>query len=813
MDSHHKAEDLASLIVRSASPAEVSAAIASVRSFLLSHPADRSRPFFSLAFPALICKLFGFDVSPSQKQALPLGWIDRFQDDEVSGNLYELLSPSGLLFSSIFSADRRSLVKFVFPIERLPEWVKVVLADDRYRPLLTELCPLFGSRIKQDSGQIQLNVFEYFMFWFAYYPVCKGRTESSGTVVPRKNKLFRLERWTSSLPVLHGGSRPPGTKTELSLYSRLLYAYLRAFVPTQRLSSSSYPYRSSLLHYSATEDSCLESRAEFLLYTFMHFWLIDNDFSPVPVNIQRSLGVSFALRAALDELPPVAGVGDVALLLFEYLNSDAMLYGDALDMETKASISTDVRHGHRFDPWNLLLRRPMYRYILRTLEFCPVGSSIRNVGEVFHLWTRYLEPWKINLRRYIDLDEKDRKAEEADRLRNQGYVGFSPKSNQLRNNREDENMNQPDNTYTPGWQGYVTSNYLFYTSLVVRFLNFAHKFLHVDVETVIQMTQKVLSILLSSGELLDLLKRLHVAYISKPVPGPSSSNDNLYKFVPSIRVQLQDWEDGLPSTGDAERSSSHENSSSSLKLFSDSEDGGKQLLQLLILRAETEVQSISGEKRLRCLQALQSLKSLVIILFGPAERFRGTTPEPVSLTPVREEVFTPKHPGVGKCTWDDVKYKGDWMRRPITDDEVAWMARILVRLSAWLNEILGLDQQGIRDTAFGCLNGPERGWRYVEVSANEAQISVRDAVRMLVCWVGSRLLMVGHAAQRLMRERDLRVNLRVMASKKVVADAPLRVSSERATTARGNMLWRTSGPGQVVSSRARRLLGASDRRE
>ncbi|CAN6477962.1 unnamed protein product [Victoria cruziana] len=771
MDSQRKAEDLASLMVRSSSPADVLAAIASVRSFLVSHPADRSRPFFSLAFPTLICKLFGFDVSPSQKQASPIGWIDRFRDDEVSGNLYELLLPSGLLFSSIFSADRRSLVKFVFPIERLPEWVKVVLANDRYRPLLPELCPLFGSRIKQDSGQIQLNVFEYFMFWFAYYPVCKGRTESSGALVTRKNKLFMLERWTASLPVLHGGSRPPGSKTELSIYSRLLYAYLRAFLPTQRLSSSPYPYRSSLLHYSSTEDSYLESRAEFLLHAFIHFWLVDNDFSPVPVNIQCSLGVSFALRAALDELPPVAGVGEVALLLFEYLNSDAMLSGDALDMETKVSISTDLRHGHGLDPWNLLLRRPIYRYILRALEFCPVGSSIRNVGEVFHLWTRYLEPWKINLRRYIDIVEKDKKTEEVDRSRNQRYAGFSPKGNQLRNNGQDDNMNQPDNTYTSSWQGYVTSNYLFYTSLVVHFLNFAHKFLHVDVETVIQMTEKVLSILLSSGELLDVLKKLDVAYISKALPGSSSSNNNLYKFVPSIREQLQDWEDGLSSTGDAERSFSHEKKSSSLKLFSDSEDGGKQLLQLLILRAETEVQSIAGEKRLQCLHSLQSLKSLVVSLFGPAEIFRGTTPEPVSITPVREEVFTPKHPGVGKCTWDDVKYKGDWMRRPITDDEVAWIARLLVRLSAWLNETFDLDQQRSRNTAFGCPNstGPERGWRYVEVGANEAQITgVRDTVRILVGWVGSWLIMVGHAAQRLMRERDLRVNLRVLASKKLV---------------------------------------------
>ncbi|KAJ8625923.1 hypothetical protein MRB53_019230 [Persea americana] len=69
-------------------------------------------------------------------------------------------------------------------------------------------------------------------------------------------------------------------------------------------------------------------------------------------------------------------------------------------------------------------------------------------------------------------------------------------------------------------------------------------------------------------------------------------------------------------------------------------------------------------------------------------------PEPMQGQNGRDEVFTPKHPGVGKRTWADVKYKCDSMKRPISDGEVAWLARLLVRLSYWLNENLGLDQQG-----------------------------------------------------------------------------------------------------------------------
>jgi hypothetical protein len=42
-------------------------------------------------------------------------------------------------------------------------------------------------------------------------------------------------------------------------------------------------------------------------------------------------------------------------------------------------------------------------------------------------------------------------------------------------------------------QGYVLINYLFYTSLVANFLEFALKFVHIDPEAIFQMVHKVIS--------------------------------------------------------------------------------------------------------------------------------------------------------------------------------------------------------------------------------------------------------------------------------------------------------------------------------
>ncbi|KAK9275567.1 hypothetical protein L1049_022834 [Liquidambar formosana] len=64
-DSLSKSQDLAAVILSASSPPQIAAACSSTLSFLHHLSPDQSRWFFSLTFPTLICKLFGFDDSAS----------------------------------------------------------------------------------------------------------------------------------------------------------------------------------------------------------------------------------------------------------------------------------------------------------------------------------------------------------------------------------------------------------------------------------------------------------------------------------------------------------------------------------------------------------------------------------------------------------------------------------------------------------------------------------------------------------------------------------------------------------------------------
>ena len=134
--------------------------------------------------------------------------------------------------------------------------------------------------------------------------------------------------------------------------------------------------------------------------------------------------------------------------------------------------------------------------------------------------------------------------------------------------------------------------------------------------------------------------------------------------------------------------------------------------------------------------------------------------EPLDSQHDHVEVFTPKHPGVGHRTWADVKYKGDWMRRPISDNEMAWLAKLLIRLSDRLNEVLGLDQID------NIVNAPT----YVDVPRDDAGYigGPKEASIMVVSLIGSWLSLFIQSVVRSMRGHGVRINLRVLASKKCV---------------------------------------------
>ena len=181
------------------------------------------------------------------------------------------------------------------------------------------------------------------------------------------------------------------------------------------------------------------------------------------------------------------------------------------------------------------------------------------------------------------------------------------------------------------------------------------------------------------------------------------------------------------------------------------------LLQLFILRAESELQAISGDNLANNLQCIDSLKAQVSCLFGSyIIKPMFVTPGVMECHQSRGEIFKPRK--VGSCTLTDVRYKGDWMKRPVSDDEVAWLAKLLVRLSDWLNENLWLSP-GENDHLSST-------WSYVEVSGDIC--GPKETMKMVLCSVGSWFLMWGMAIAGLMRKYGLRVNLRVLASKKVV---------------------------------------------
>jgi hypothetical protein len=127
----------------------------------------------------------------------------------------------------------------------------------------------------------------------------------------------------------------------------------------------------------------------------------------------------------------------------------------------------------------------------------------------------------------------------------------------------------------------------------------------------------------------------------------------------------------------------------------------------------------------------------------------------------REEVFTPKHPRLGKCSWADVKYRGDWMKRPISETEVAWLARILIRLSDWLNDVLRLD----------CADDSPADTTHIRFDCNEQNTvgGPKDAARMALVAVCSLMVLVGQGLLKFMRSHRMKINLRVLASKKLLS--------------------------------------------
>ncbi|KAK3153289.1 hypothetical protein QOZ80_2BG0170300 [Eleusine coracana subsp. coracana] len=750
------AASLAAAVLAASTPKAAAAAVTSVADFLRRHAGDGPRAFFADALPALLFRLFV--ASPSSPSFVDLA----AGDAELAGALASLLRPDGPLLEGAFDADRCALLQFAFPSERLPRWLRLALASAESDEVVS---PLLAGRI---GSELHLSVFEYYLFWFAYYPISAAATPTTTSTAPAAtlkaspstSKPFlksrsRLESWVSNLASTAG--RSSKQKVERPLYLKLLYAYLKEFVP-----SACVPPRGgigTLLRRTFSEAAdAAESfrRAEFFVHTLVQFWLVGDDFSPLPVQTSRAYGVPLQplqsrVQTTVTERPPSPGLGNAVKLLVMYLNTSCGTIVDASNVFEGMPVwkkSSDVPLGY----WNQFIQRPMYRFLLRTFLFCPMGGDMEHAAQVFSAWMVYLEPWKVQQE---DFEEYD--------------LPQSGVQNVYRAGEEKRQLCEV--AYTPAWQGYVLSNYLFYSSLLVHFLGFAHKFIHSDVALVLQMVSKVLEVLCSSNELLELIHNVDAAYHSRQFTCKSYSMDQLLKYVPSIREQLKDWEDGL-SESDGDGSLLHERRNSDLRLFSVDEEGAYNLLQLLLLRAESEIQRFQGDA-MQTLQTLDSVKSQMKKIF--CNHVGSLHPKSLpgreySQGHVHTGIFAPKHPGFRKSPLADAENKGDWMTRPISDTEVGWLAKMLIHFSVWLNETLHLGSVSADATPTG-LN-------YIKFDSNELSRvgGPKDAARMVFIGAWALVVLVGQSILHFMRMRGIKINLRFLASKKLLAAAMLYIA-------------------------------------
>ncbi|KAF0916135.1 hypothetical protein E2562_000735 [Oryza meyeriana var. granulata] len=114
-------------------------AVSSVADFLRRHAGDHPRAFYADALPSLFFHVFvAFPDSPS--------FIDlAVEDPALAKLLTSLLSPSGPLLAAVSAADRHTLLQFLFPPKRLPDWLRLALSfaavsssDEIISPLLAE---------------------------------------------------------------------------------------------------------------------------------------------------------------------------------------------------------------------------------------------------------------------------------------------------------------------------------------------------------------------------------------------------------------------------------------------------------------------------------------------------------------------------------------------------------------------------------------------------------------------------------------------------------------------------------------------------
>lgn len=284
---------------------------------------DNLRGFFEYCFPLLIKKIFGYD----DREASWLFTVATESRADDFNAVIQLLAPDGPLFTALHAADADAIIQFLFPPERLPAHTQELL---RVPAGLRELngWPQYKGRLRLDNMgrcQVHLNMFEYLMFWAAFYVLRGSRSTDKGKAATSSRGRGLIQ---SGARRLLGGSSSSGGGSSGALFSepvinprhpyfRLLRLYLEAYLPRPKaqggrstaggggsgpcgggvsaasaggalggLLGGSLGALSGLTANTAYAAALSASPGEVLLSVLLEFWLTDAG-EPLPPELQQ----------------------------------------------------------------------------------------------------------------------------------------------------------------------------------------------------------------------------------------------------------------------------------------------------------------------------------------------------------------------------------------------------------------------------------------------------------------------------------------------------------------------------------------------
>ncbi|GLC41058.1 hypothetical protein PLESTB_000948000 [Pleodorina starrii] len=205
----------------------------------LANNRDNLRGFFDKPFSNLLKRVFGY----GDFEASWLNIVTKGRDADARA-LVDLLAPDGKLFAAMAQADSDHLVQYIFPTERLPAHTQELLKEPNgLGRRLLDTWPQYRGRLRHDPAgrpQVYLNLFEYFMFWTAFY-VLRGSAADNG-----RSDHLRTQPGSSTSSMIYGMSgfrsvgsaivgnlitgRPAGVLQSHPYYC-LLKTYLEYFLP------------------------------------------------------------------------------------------------------------------------------------------------------------------------------------------------------------------------------------------------------------------------------------------------------------------------------------------------------------------------------------------------------------------------------------------------------------------------------------------------------------------------------------------------------------------------------------------------------